>query len=74
MVGWVGGGSALATDPSPATHLCRIQDTRNMLHLKRMDSGFICHGGQVGQRIAETSKGTTILGRIATANKLHIRI
>ena len=40
VVGWVGGGSALATDPPPATHLCRIQDTRNMLHLQRMDSGL----------------------------------
>ena len=44
VVGWVGGGSALATDPPPATHLSRIQDTRNMLHLRRMDSGFQCWG------------------------------
>ena len=61
--GSVGGGSALTTDPHPppAPHLCRIQATRNMLHLKRIPCP-VCHSGQVSQKIAETSKRTTILG------------
>ena len=59
--GSVGGGSALTTDPPPAPHLCRIQATRNMLHLKRIPCP-VCHSGQVSQKIAETSKRTTILG------------
>ena len=59
--GSVGGGSALTTDPPPAPHLCRIQATRNMLHLKRIPCP-VCHSGQVSQKNAETSKRTTILG------------